>query len=183
MPNTYLHLYIHIHIYFDILIHVHSQLQTFTVTVNITFMCIHCFINNDCDVPRVLSVSYHGYEFYAHVSNVLCNRNVSSLCWAACTCTCKHDTVSLDAQPLNAPPLAIAMYSSYEEGTLFRRCVQRPSRHFFLSPSFFLFLRRHKDRTTTRRHDADAHPPPFCVEAPKYCSHLKVTWEMLSSSS
>ena len=46
------------------------------------------------------------------------------------------------AQPLNAPLLPIAMYSSYETRTLFRLFVQRPSRHFFLalSSSFYLSM-------------------------------------------
>ena len=39
------------------------------------------------------------------------------------------------AQSLNAPLLRVAMYSSYETGTLFRLFVERPSRHFFLALS------------------------------------------------
>ena len=44
------------------------------------------------------------------------------------------------AQSLNAPLLPVAMYSSYETGTLFRPFVQRPSRHFFLALSSSIFL-------------------------------------------
>ena len=44
------------------------------------------------------------------------------------------------AQSLNAPFLPVAMYSSYETGTLFRLFVQRPSLHFFLALSSSIFV-------------------------------------------
>ena len=44
------------------------------------------------------------------------------------------------AQSLNAPLLPVAMYSSYETGTLFGLFVQRPLRHFFLALSSSIFL-------------------------------------------
>ena len=66
------------------------------------------------------------------------------------------------AQSLNAPLLPVAMYSSYETGTLFRLFVQRPSRHFSLalSSSFYFSMTtqregpRHKDKEHPTNNDA-----------------------------
>ena len=66
------------------------------------------------------------------------------------------------AQSLNTPLLPVAMYSSYETGTLFRLFVQRPSRHFslaFSSSFYFAMTTQQRAPNQQRRatHDMTRH--------------------------